>query len=178
MSLFHCHHFPISRLRVGLIQALGSLMKYLAVIGFFVALAPVPAQAVCLIEPLEPQLRAADIIYVGTVVRSELSPSLEALRAAKDPRKGRAEVSHTLIPEFILKGAPPQAPVVLSTWQYNDPRSKVSWDLAERSTLMPGDTLLVVAKSGEPARYGLCTATREWNSETAKVAYAVFPPAP
>lgn len=155
-------------------------MKYLAVIGFLAASMSMPANAICFIEPLEPQLRAADTVYVGTVVRSELVPSLETLRAAKKPAErwpADVVVSHTLVPEIVLKGDASQAPTVLSEWQYNDPRSRRSVHFAERSVLMPGDMLLVVAQSGEPTWFGLCTATREWSAETAKAAYAVFPQA-
>ena len=153
-------------------------MKCFATLSFLAVLVSVPAKAICIIEPLEPQLRAADTVYVGTVVRSELGPSLETLHAAKDPWRDRAEISHTLVPEIILKGDPSQATIVLSMWQYNDPRSKVVRDYAERSVLMPGDTLLVVSQSDKPTWFGLCTATRAWTAETSKVAYAVFPPAP
>jgi hypothetical protein len=153
-------------------------MKCFAALSFLAVLFSMPAKAICIGQPLEPQLRAADTVYVGTVVRSELGPSLEALRATKDPWRDRAEISHTLVPEIVLKGDPSQAPTVLSMWQYNDPKSKVIRDYAERSVLMPGDTILVVSQSGKPTWFGLCTATRAWNAETSKVAYAVFPPAP
>jgi len=79
---------------------------------------------------------------------------------------------------MVLKGDPAKAPTVMSTWQYNDPRSGIVKNLAERSVLMPGDTLLVVARSGEPTRYGLCTSTREWNPHTAKIVRGVFPSFP
>ena len=153
-------------------------MKCFATLGFVIVLVSAPVKAVCISEPFEPELRAADTVYVGTVVRSELIPTLESLRAGKDIWRDRAYVRHTLVPEIILKGDPSQATIVLSTWQYNDPRSKIVRDFAERSPLMPGDTLLVVARSGEPTWFGLCSPTREWNAEAAKMAYAVFPPAP
>ena len=141
-------------------------------------LSSVPVKAICIIEPLEPQLRAADTVYIGTVVRSELVPSLDTLRAAKDPLRDQAVIIHTLTPEITLKGDPSRLPTILSGWQYNNPRSSIEVDVAERSVLMPGDTLLVIGKSGSPTYFGLCTATREWNAETAKTTKAVFPPAP
>jgi hypothetical protein len=151
-------------------------MKLSAAWGLIISLVPGSAAAVCAVEPLEPQLRAADTVYVGTVISSELVPSLELLRSSKNPRKPRAVIKHTVAPEIKLKGEPSQAAVVFSTWQYNDPRSKVMTTHAERLVLMPGDTLLVVAKSGEQTPLGLCTATREWDAETGKVVYSVFPP--
>lgn len=149
-------------------------MRRLAIAGFVATLLPMRAVAICIVEPLEPQLRAADIVYVGTVVRSELASSLEILRQGGNPRKARAVVRHTLIPEIVLKGDAPGTSIVLSTWQYNDPKSEISSNVAERLALMPGDTLLVVAQSGEPTWFGLCTPTREWNAEAAKVVHAVF----
>jgi hypothetical protein len=151
-------------------------MKFLAAWGFFISLVPSSVAAVCAIEPLEPQLRAADTVYVGTVVRSELAPSLESLRSSNNPREPRAVIEHTLAPEITLKGDPSRAALVFSTGQYNNPRSKVMVNYAERSALMPGDTLLVAAKSGEQTFFGSCTATREWDAETGKVVYSVFPP--
>lgn len=83
------------------------------------------AQASCVIEPLQPELKAADIVYVGTVVRSELVPSVDSLRDIKRPRDHLVEIKHTVVPRIVLKGNPEKALAVLSTWQYNDPFSNV-----------------------------------------------------
>jgi len=86
------------------------------------------AQASCVIEPLQPELKAADIVYVGTVVRSELVPSVDSLRDIKRPRDHLVEIKHTVVPRIVLKGNPEKALAVLSTWQYNDPRTS-KWSL-------------------------------------------------
>ena len=153
-------------------------MRSLAALGLLLALLPTSGKAVCVVEPLEPQLRAADTVYVGTIVRSELVQTVRSLRAAKRPQERLVEIRHTLEPEFTLKGRPGRAPTVISTWQYNNPLSRSVVEFAERSVLMPGDTLLVVASAGQLAQHGLCTTTREWSAATSKVVYAVFPPAP
>jgi hypothetical protein len=152
--------------------------KYLMTVFFIAGLMPVAAAASCVIEPLEPQLRAADIVYVGTVVRSDLVPAVDSLRNLKHPRDHLVEISHSLVPRIVLKGNPAKARTVLSTWQYNDPLSKIEVEFGERQTLMPGDSLLIVAESGEPTYFGLCTATRKWNAETAESVRAVFPTIP
>lgn len=153
-------------------------MKCIAALGFLLALLPLSASAICVVEPLEPDLRSADVVYVGTIIGSELVDDLPLVKAAVRPRDRRVELRHTLQPEIKLKGDPSLAPTVLSGWQYNPPTSETVVKFAELVALMPGDTLLVVAHAGEPVRVGLCTATRKWNAETAKVTHAVFPPAP
>ncbi len=153
-------------------------MRHLVACAILTALSPVPAYAICAVERLEPQLRAADVVYVGTVVRSELAAPLPSGAAAEQLRQRRIELRHTVQPEIILKGDPAAAPAVLSAWQYNPPKSRQTVNISELSAVMPGDTLLVVARHGQPAHFGLCSATREWNAETAGVVRAVFPPAP
>ncbi|WP_147300724.1 hypothetical protein [Lysobacter silvisoli] len=149
-------------------------MKRTAGVGCLVLLASMPAWGVCIVEPLEPQLRAADTVYVGTVIRSQLTSNLETLGALKDPRKRSAEIEHTLVPQIVLKGEPSQAPSVVSSWRYNDPRAATVVEFSEQATLTPGDTVLVIARSGEQTRYSLCSATRKWDRDAIKATRAVF----
>jgi len=151
-------------------------MKLLAIAGACMALLPMAAGAVCVIEPLEPKLLVAETVYVGTVVKSALIPSLDELRHTENPHERRrlAVVRHTLQPEIVFKGDPSTVGAVLSTWQYNDPKATGRVEFSELTALMPGDTILVVAESSGPARYGLCTASRIWGPETEKVVRAYF----
>ena len=57
-------------------------MKRSALMWAIAALVPMTANAACVIEPLEPELQAAETVYVGTVVRSVLIPSLDQLHIA------------------------------------------------------------------------------------------------
>ncbi|TZF87778.1 hypothetical protein [Cognatilysobacter lacus] len=142
------------------------------------ALLPASAHAICAIEPLEPELRAADVVYVGTVVRSELARELPSAATAENVSQRRVELRHTLRPDIVFKGNPASAASVISAWQYNPPRSKRTVEFTELPVVMPGDTLLVVARTGKPTNLGLCSPTRKWSAETAGVASAVFRPAP
>jgi hypothetical protein len=153
-------------------------MRSFAACTIVALLWPLSAHAVCVKEPLEPKLRDANVVYVGTVVQSELTGPLPSADIAESPRQRRVEVRHTLQPEIVLKGDPALAPSVLSAWQYNPPKSKRTVKFAELSAVLPGDTLLVVARSGEPTYLSLCSPTREWNAETARMVHAVFPAAP
>ena len=153
-------------------------MRSFVACAILVALSPVPAYAICAVEPLERELRAADVVYVGTVMRSELAAPLPSGAAAEQLRKRRIELRHTMQPEITLKGDPAAAPAVFSAWQYNPPQSRQTVNISELSAVMPGDTLLVVARHGQPTYFGLCSATRAWNAETAEVVRAAFPPAP
>jgi len=153
-------------------------MKRFAMVCASLVLMPLTARAVCIVEPLEPELQAAETVYVGTVVKSALIPSLDELRNTENPHQRRrlAVVRHTVQPEIVFKGDPSTVGAVLSTWNYNDPKAKVQTHFAELTTLMPGDTILVVAEASGPAQYGLCTASRIWGPETEKVVRAQFPP--
>ncbi|GGZ72256.1 hypothetical protein GCM10008101_28270 [Lysobacter xinjiangensis] len=153
-------------------------MRSVVACTVLVALSPLPAYAVCAVEPLGPELRAADVVYVGTVVRSELTAPLPSSAAAEQPRQRRIGLRHTVQPEIILKGDPATAPAVFSAWKYNPPKSRQTVIISELSAVLPGDTLLVVAHHGQPTYFGLCSATREWNAESAGVVRAVLTPAP
>ncbi|WP_189451149.1 hypothetical protein [Cognatilysobacter xinjiangensis] len=115
---------------------------------------------------------------MGTVVRSELTAPLPSSAAAEQPRQRRIGLRHTVQPEIILKGDPATAPAVFSAWKYNPPKSRQTVIISELSAVLPGDTLLVVAHHGQPTYFGLCSATREWNAESAGVVRAVLTPAP
>lgn len=155
-------------------------MRRLVVACTGLFLLPMTASAVCAIEPLEPMLQAAETVYVGTVVKSALIPSLDELRNTESPHERRrlTVVRHTVQPEIVFKGEPSTMRTVLSTWQYNDPQATRRVKFSELTTLMPGDTILVVADPSGLTRYGLCTASRLWDHETAKVVRAHFPSDP
>lgn len=153
-------------------------MKITVALGIFIAISPLGANAICVVEPLEPELRAADVVYVGTVIRSEVTGELPSLELSRDHRNRRIELRHTLQPQITFKGNPAEAPAMISTWQYNPPQSKTTVDYAERVVVMPGDTYLVVARGGESVRVNLCSPTRKWDAATAKVVRAEFSPAP
>jgi hypothetical protein len=153
-------------------------MRLLATLLLMGALAPLHLSAACLIEPLPPKLQAADVVYVGTVVRSELTQDLPPTAVAELPRNRRIELRHEIRPEVTLKGNPALVPFVYSSWQYNPPMSRSVVEFAELSQVMPGDTLLIVAHLSERTRLSLCTATRQWDAKTKRVVHEVFPPTP
>lgn len=155
-------------------------MRRLSVACACLLLLPITASAVCVIEPLEPKLQVAETVYVGTVVKSALIPSLDELRNTENAhdRRRLTVVRHTVQPEIVFKGDPSAVGAVLSTWHYNDPKASRHAVVSELTTLMPGDTILVVAESSGPARYELCTASRMWSTETEKAVRAHFSPDP
>ena len=131
------------------------------------------AQASCIVEPLGPQLQAAEVVYIGTVVESTLVHDLDAIRAER-----LSEVRHRVVPQVTLKGDPASVPSVLSSTAYSDPALGHFRQFPERLQVEPGDTILVVGKSAEPTYIGLCTASRHWDGETRTNVRAVFPTAP
>nr|WP_298156578.1 hypothetical protein [uncultured Pseudoxanthomonas sp.] len=153
-------------------------MKRFVIVWASLARMPVTASAVCAIEPLEPELEVAETVYVGTVVRSVLIPSLDQLRSAATPHDRRAAIRHVVEPEIVFKGDPSTVGAVLSRWQYNDPKASRQAVFYELTTLMPGDTILVVADERGLAHYGLCTASRIWNKDTEKLVRAYFSSVP
>lgn len=128
------------------------------------------ADAICVVEPLNDQLEAADVIYVGTIVQSTLSPLLETLR-----KNSRAEVQHKIVPQIILRGDPSAISAVLSAAGYSDPRAGRFGHFPELVEVAPGDSLLIVGKTGEPSYIGLCSASRLWDVDTEKTLRTVFP---
>lgn len=153
-------------------------MKRSVLVWAIAVLVPTTADAACVIEPLEPELQAAETVYVGTVVRSALTSSLDQLRRADTPHDRRASIRHVVEPEIVFKGDPSTVDAVLSTWQYNDPKASRQAVFYELTTLMPGDTILVVADERGLAHYGLCTASRIWNKDTEKLVRAYFSSVP
>ncbi|KRA45035.1 hypothetical protein [Pseudoxanthomonas sp. Root630] len=149
-------------------------MKRFVIVWASLALMPVTASAVCAIEPLEPELEAAETVYVGTVVRSTLVSSLDQLRSTTTPHERRAEIRHTVESEIVFKGDPSTVGAVLSRGKYNDPKAGRRVTFPELTALMPGDTILVVADASGPARYGLCTASRLWDRDTEAQVRAFF----
>lgn len=131
------------------------------------------AGAACVLEPLEPQLQAADTVYIGTVIQSSLVGSLEDLQIT-----GRPAVEHLVVPQRVLKGEPSMASTVVSRAGYASPEAGRFLHFSELVRISPGDTLLVVGTSGERPYVALCTATRRWDAVTEKVVLSVFPPAP
>jgi hypothetical protein len=148
-------------------------MTYHCLIAAILLAASGGSAASCVVEPLETQLRAADIVYVGTVVDSAL-----AIPAAGLKDGARLEIKHTVLPQRVLKGEPSAVPVVVSGAVYSDPASGHFWELAEAVQVFPGDTVLVAGNAHEPTRLGLCTASRRWDTKAADSVRAVFGHAP
>ena len=150
-------------------------MKLIGLLATGALFLPSIASAVCAIEPLAPQVRSAQVVYVGTVTASVLAEPLG--KANADTGQG-VKVVHTLIPQIVFKGDPAQVSSIVSTWEYNDPRSKYRVELSELHPIVPGDTLLVVGNVGESVRVDTCSPSRPWSPETAQVVRAAFPSAP
>jgi hypothetical protein len=147
-------------------------MKFVALAFVGCLLVPGTSSAVCAIDPLAPELEAAEVVYVGTVVSSKLADSLKA----KAPHG--VTLVHAIEPQITLKGAPAGLTSVTSIWQYNDPRSRTHTEHAELVPVLPGDTLLIVGNVGQAVQVGACTASRVWGPETKAVVANVFRPAP
>jgi hypothetical protein len=128
------------------------------------------ADAICVVEPLKDQLAAADVIYIGTIVQSTLSPPVETLR-----KGSRAGVQHKIVPQIILRGDPSAISDVLSAAGYSDPRAGRFGHFPELVEVAPGDSLLIVGKTGKPSYIGLCSASRTWDVETEKLVRSMFP---
>ena len=153
-------------------------MRLISLVLFGLSLLPIPAAAICTVdEPLEDQLRSADVVYVGTVVESKLVSSLKMMRAARYPHGKLGSVQNTLVPELIFKGDPSRVPVVTSSTLSSDPKGPFM-RFGELVPVSPGDVLLVVARTGETPSIDLCSASRHWELETSRLVTKVLGPAP
>jgi hypothetical protein len=152
-------------------------MRFSLILGFGLSVLSMQASAICLFEPLEDQLRSADVIYVGTVVESKLVAPLDTLRTARSPFGKMALVQNTVVPELVFRGDPSQASTVTSRYLYSDPKGPFL-QFGELVPVSPGETLLVVARLGETPSVSLCSASRAWDLETSKLVTKVLGPAP
>ena len=140
-------------------------------------LLPAPGAASCFVEPFEPQLQAASVVYVGTIVASRLEGSI---RERLDFRNYQAQptIRHEVLPQLVYKGDPAQVISVWSRPSYFDPRMKRFGRVSEAVILQPGDTVLVVGNAGQKAWIDQCTQSRRWDPETSRTVQSVFPAGP
>ena len=133
-------------------------------------------QAACLVEPLAPQLQAADVVYVGTVVASKIDTTTDPL--PKRPKRFEyLPVHHIVMPQIVYKGDPAALGGVMSSALTWDPTWLTGVRSAEHVDIAPGDVVLIVGDNGESADVEFCSASRLWDAETKRAVEAVFPAA-
>ena len=101
----------------------------------------------------------------------------------KSPTELRDKERYVVRYEFVVarrfKGDPSIVPALVTSARFDDPMDAVSWDQAEQSRYVPGDSILVVADGGEaPVSSIGCTPSRPWNSETQRTVAAIWPSTP
>ncbi|UHQ18548.1 hypothetical protein LVB87_10035 [Lysobacter sp. KIS68-7] len=124
---------------------------------------PTTASAICIETPLEPQVAAAQAIFIATITKATLD-------LPADAKEGTwFKVRYNFRVDRRIKGDPTIVTSLITGGAYNDPNSERFVTFAEQSRLVPGDNILVVAdKPGEVGVSTLpgCTASRPWNQET------------
>lgn len=131
------------------------------------------AQAACLVEPLAPQLQAADVVYVGTVVASKIDTAENPL--PKRPKRFEyLPVHHVVVPQVVYKGDPTALGEVMSSTLTWDPAWLTGVRSAEHVDIAPSDVVLIVGDNGEPAQVEFCSASRPWDAETKRAVHAAF----
>ena len=125
------------------------------------ALCPVTASAICIVEPLDHQLRDSKVVFLATLTDAKLLDSSSRLEHGK---------SYTIIYSFKvrdrIKGNSATVQRLLSSAIYNDPTAKTYVEAAEQIELVPGNTVLVMANGESDVQIGFCTISRKWERGT------------
>jgi len=103
-----------------------------------------PASASCIVESLERQLAAADIVFVATVTEASLTQPLDTLRNGQ-----RVRVKHSYVVRERIKGDPGALGGLYSLAGYDNPSNKKFLHFAELVTITPGQSVLVVGHEGK-----------------------------
>jgi hypothetical protein len=141
-------------------MALELMTKFPAICGLFAALVGFDASAICIVEPFEEQLRAADAVFVATLMSGKV---LEAPDELKDKRWYRTDF--TFVVREVLKGSPANTDSIYTVGLYDDPTDGRIFHYAEATKLSLGQSVLVLATGSEDVEVSLCSGSRVVTSE-------------
>ena len=148
-------------------------MKQAAAITILGALAG-PASAACIVTPLTDDLGRSETVFVATITRADMSKSPAEMRDGEP-----YVVRYHFEVVKVFKGEPSIVTALTTGARFDDPRDDVSWEAAEQSRYVPGDSVLVVAAYGEaPVSSIGCTPSRPWDGETQSAVAKFFAAAP
>ena|SRR5690606_22597064 len=149
-------------------------MKQVAAITILGAALAGPANAVCIVTPLADELGRSETVFVATITRATMSKSPAEMRDGE-----RYVIRYEFEVVKVLKGEPSIVTGLTTGARFDDPRDGVSWETAEQSRYVPGDSVLVVANSGEAPLSSIgCTPSRPWDGETQSAVAKFFAAAP
>lgn len=119
--------------------------------------APLPALATtCVFEPLEQQLENASVAFIATILESRGPESFRGLQPGDEYR-----VSYRFEIQTELKGSSSAVPSLFTRNSYHPIDSDLSFD-GDETRLLPGDNVLVMAKSPGESQVASCGPSRIW----------------
>ena len=150
-------------------------MKILASTAIICLLLPLPLHASCIVTPLEEDIAAAKSVFVATITSASMSKRPSELKEGES-----YTVRYTFEVAKTFKGDPALVVALATGARFDDPRDAVSWELAEQTRLVPGDSVLVVAAGpGDvPVSSIGCTGSRPWDSKSQRIVATVLAGAP
>jgi hypothetical protein len=149
-------------------------MKLLATMMILAAAFVGAANAACVITPLADDLERAEAVFVATITRATMSKDPAALR---DRERYVVRYDFEVAKDF--RGDPSIVTGLTTGARFDDPRDEDSWEQAEQSRYVPGDSILVVAGPGDaPVSSIGCTPSRPWDGEAQSEATKFFAATP
>ena len=137
-------------------------MKIFAFALFALSL-PVPVLAICIESPLATDIAKAETVFVATVTDARLEQPLSQLKGGD-----YFSVLYGFSVARKIKGDPSTVSALVTRAVFSDPNSEVQWEFGEQTSLLPGDSVLVVTSASGLAPVSAigCTPSRPWNEQT------------
>ena len=149
--------------------ALELMTKLPAICCILIALLSSSAGATCIDQPFDEQLKAADAVFVATLVSGRVVEKPEEL---KD--KGWYVAEYTFVVREVLKGSPLNTNSIYTVGMYDDPTDGRIFHYAEATRLRLGQSVLVLANGSENVQVSLCSGSRLVTTEVLREAKRVL----
>ncbi len=145
-------------------------MKILGRVAMLLALPSAYANAACIVTPMADEIASAETVFVATITRATMSKSPQEMRD-----KEGYEIRYEFTVAKVFKGDPSLVTALITGSRFDDPTDSIFWEQAEQSRYAPGDSILVVAGTGEvPVSSIGCTPSRPWDREARRVLAKAF----
>ncbi len=149
--------------------ALELMTKLPVICCLLIALLSSSAGAICTVQPFDEQLKAADAVFVATLVSGRVVEKPEEL---KDRRWYTTE--YTFVVREVLKGSPLNTSSIYTVGLYDDPTDGRIFHYAEETRLRLGQSVLVLASGSENVQVSLCSGSRLVTTEVLRQAKGVL----
>ena len=146
-------------------------MKLPVLLAILALSVPVHVHASCIVTPPGEDIAAAESVFVATITGASM---------IKKPSDLRDKEGYTIRYAFevlrTFKGDPTLVSALTTRARFDDPADGVTWEFAEQTRLVPGDSVLVVAsgRGDVPVSSIGYTSSRPWDSRAQRIVASVF----